>query len=589
MISKQESILMVFERIISKQADHIAFEFITQANEKESLTFQALFNQSQNLAAYLQQHAKVGDRVLLSYLPGLDFIISFVACLYAGLVAVPAYPLRSNHHAKRFLMMLDDCQPKLICGTKESLKIMQRQNEFAGYHYVYTDEIDDSCVSAWSPPLIKPENLAFLQYTSGSTGSPKGVMVNHANILSNERVIQSYGRGGVNDTIVFWIPMQHDMGLIGGLLYTLYAGTTEVFMAPALFLSQPFLWLKTISDYQALAAAAPNFGYELCVDKIKEEQLELLDLNCWRVAMNGSEPIRKKTLDEFVKKFSRCGFNKKAFLPCYGMAETTLMVSCKPYNTSYVTHPFEQSIVVSSGQVHEDYTIKVVNPETKAVCAVGEVGELWLHGSSIAQGYWHKEQETKEVFHAHLDGDKRDYLRTGDMGFLKEGELYVTGRLKDLIILQGRNLYPQDVERVVELSHEAIRKSCVAAVSVEVQQQERLIVLAEIERTYRKIDFAPVFQAIRQALIEELEVIPYSIQLLAPAQTLKTTSGKIQRKATKEAYLKQSLVTLAGDELAITTCIEPPSYAVLEEVITQLLKISRQPPTSLLCETSPKA
>lgn len=563
---------MALERVIAHHANKVAFEFITQSNEKQSLTYQELFDKSQRIAAYLQEHAKVGDRVLLSYLPGLDFITGFVACLYAGLVAVPTYPLRSNHHAKRFLALLDDCQPKLICGTKESLKIMQQQEEFAGYYYINTDEIKDFCVSAWTQPLIKPDTLAFLQYTSGSTGSPKGVMVNHANILSNEEMIHSCAQMGVNDTSVLWIPMQHDMGLIGGLLYTLYTGMMEVFMAPAMFLSHPFLWLKSISDYQARGGVAPNFGYELCVEKIEEVQLEFLNLSCWRLALNGSEPIRKKTLDEFVKKFGRCGFNKKAFVPCYGMAETTLMVSSKPYNTIYVTHPFEQSVAISSGHVYQDYTIKVVNPETKKVCSEGQVGELWLHGPSVAQGYWQKKQATEEEFHAHLNGDNRAYFRTGDLGFLKKRELYVTGRLKDLIILQGRNLYPQDVERVVEQSHEAIRKSCVAAFSVEVQQQERLVVVAEIERIHRKTDFAPVFQAIRKALVEELEVIPYSIQLLAPAQTLKTTSGKIQRKATKKAHLEQSLVTLAADDLAITACSKIPTYAALEEVIMQILK-----------------
>ena len=385
---------------------------------------------------------------------------------------------------------------------------------------------------------------------------------------------------------ISWLPAQHDMGLVGTILYTLYCGNTAILIPPPVFLEKPVRWLKAISDYQAYMAGGPNFGYQLCIDKVTEEDMVGLDLSSWNVAFNGSEPIRANTLRAFAKKFAAVGFNEKAFLPCYGMAETTLLISGVSHNKTpsmvvldkkaLVEGQFKHQTtsdywVVSSGNLALGYTLKIVDPDALVLSKPGEIGEIWLAGPCIAQGYWNKKQATEEIFHARLPDDERHYLRTGDLGYLDKEELYVTGRVKDLVILQGRNIYPQDVERVVEACHPAIRSSCTAAFSIDADEQEQLVIVAEVERTYRKIDFKPVFQAIRRAVIDELDAIPFSIQLLSPARALKTTSGKIQRRATKAEYLAGTLTTLASDDLSMMMPDDAITRENIEKDISELL------------------
>lgn len=571
MVKKGLLFLNAFEKNVDKNPNQMALKYIEPSLENKTLTYENLMIKSKAIAAYLQQVTQLGDRVFLSYEPGLDFVTAFLGCLYAGVIAVPAYPLRRNYHAKRFLLMLEDCNPRFICGTHESLKQLEKQEELAFYQTIYTEEINESISKTYTPTLIKPGTLAFLQYTSGSTSSPKGVLISHDNIQNNLQAIHYYFQLTAKDIRVSWLPMQHDMGLIGDLIYALYVGMAELVMSPTHFLANPFFWLKSISDYQASTSGSPNFGYELCIEKVTEEQLDLLDLSCWKIAYNGSEPIRNHTLEAFANKFKRCGFKKEAFLPCYGMAETTLLVSGKPHQTTYTTQCFGKTIAVSSGQVYKNYQLKIANPNTFQECEEGEVGEIWVNGPSVAEGYWNKKKETHETFKTILPADKKNYLRTGDLGFLKKKELFITGRLKDLIILQGRVIYPQDVEHAVESSHFAIRQGCTAAFSVEVNHQEQLVVVAEVKRMYRKIDFESVFQAIRAAVRDHIEATPYSIQLLAPAQVLKTTSGKIQRKAIRTAYIEKKLNLLAQDNL-LTQMQEVPTKKELENILTYILK-----------------
>ncbi|MFI4955559.1 MAG: fatty acyl-AMP ligase, partial [Gammaproteobacteria bacterium] len=499
--------------IVSMRSNQTAFIFLADGEvEKDRLTYFDLDLKARALAAELQKHAKAGDRILLSYLPGIDFIIAFIGCLYAGMIAVPAYPLRNNRHAKRLLVMLNDCEPRLVLGTADSLSIMQAQPEFSVYHYILTDSIADEMAYSYRAPIITSDMLAFLQYTSGSTGLPKGVMVSHENIVANMQALEGVFSIGTNAKIVSWLPMQHDMGLVGQMLYSLYMGATEIIMSPAAFLEKPSRWLRAISHYQGFMCGGPNFGYQLCIEKITEQETHGLDLSCWKAAFNGSEPVRATTLQDFSKKFTGCNFNFQAFLPCYGMAETTLIISGKPRaempiisavkQTALVTGHLvkdEQSnyLLVSSGQVYASYVVKIVNPDTQKLAEPNEIGEVWVRGPSVAQGYWNKPEATQEIFRATLQNDPHKYLRTGDLGYLDGPELYITGRLKDIIILQGRNVYPQDVEQAVEECHSALRIGHTAAFAVEVNEQEQLVIVAEVERTYRKIELKPVFRAIR--------------------------------------------------------------------------------------------
>ena len=324
------SFIQHLQKLVLSQPDKPAFIFLANGEaEQGRLSYAELDQQARNISAYLQQHSQVGDRIVLCYLPGLEFVTAFLGCLYAGRTVVPAYPLRNNHHAKRLLAILEDCDPALILGTQDSLSLMQAQTEFAHYRYVLPEEFTENYTA--KPAKLIANTLAFLQYTSGSTGTPKGVMVSHGNILANLEAIHHFYALTDKDNIVSWLPMQHDMGLIGQLLYTLYCGTTEIFMPPAAFLEKPIRWLQAITRYQGYAAGGPNFGFALCVERVTAEQLAELDLRAWKIAFNGSEPIRAETLHTFAEKFKSCGFKLQQFLPCYGMAETTLLVSGKPH------------------------------------------------------------------------------------------------------------------------------------------------------------------------------------------------------------------------------------------------------------------
>ncbi|MFI4954315.1 MAG: SDR family NAD(P)-dependent oxidoreductase, partial [Gammaproteobacteria bacterium] len=546
-----------------------AFIYLSDKNEeKEKITYLQLDTKARAIAAYLQQHAQPGDRIVLCYLPGIEFISAFLACLYAGMIAVPAYPLRNNHHAQRLMTILNDCHPKLILGTKESLLLMQQQTDFAACQFVYSEDIPDELALEHRKVILKANDIAFLQYTSGSTGHPKGVMVTHGNLMHNEKCI-TYGTGlSADKKILSWMPFQHDFGLIGNVLQSIYIGSQTILLSPTILTENPLAWLQAITKYKPYYSGGPNFAYETCIKRINESELESLDLSCWDYALCAAEPIRAETLQRFTDKFKVCGFRAQAFAPAYGLAESTLCVSTKRPQQEYKilavsskqlaqgkiipTNQAESNIlVVGCGDIYLKHEVLIVDPQTRMEAASDQIGEVWIKSKSVAAGYWQKEQETSETFQAKLIDGRGPYLRTGDLGFIQHKELFITGRLKDLIIQNGRNIYPQDIETATENSHPAIRHGCTAAFSVEVHGQEQIIVVAEVERTYRKIDFAPVFLAIRQALNNTFEVTPYSIQLLVPAKALRTTSGKIQRRATRELYLTGKLEILASDNLSV--------------------------------------
>jgi acyl-CoA synthetase (AMP-forming)/AMP-acid ligase II len=564
MVNKNSTtIISHFHEHLEKCAEKTAFVFLADGEkEKAHLTFGEIDFNARVIAGYLQKIAKAGDRIILCYAPGLDFINAFMACLYAGMIAVPVFPLSNNHHAKRLLYIVSDCKSKVVLGTDDSLLAMKSIPGFSTYHFISTEKL--VYMNDFRSRNITPDMIAFLQYTSGSTGDPKGVMVNHRNLITNEIAMSELFKVESNQINVSWLPMQHDMGLMGHMFLGIYSGYQEVFMSPTAFFEKPVRWLKAISDYHAYGTGGPNFAYQLCVDRISDEDLVGLDLSSLEVAVNGAEPIRKNTQKSFYKKFSRYGFKYQAFMPCYGMAECTLMVSAKPKETEAIIVGIDKKamekgrfifnekspyLVASSGRIYKDYTVKIVNPSTLNEAKKGEIGEIWIYGPSVCQGYWSKTELTQQTFKVNLKGDSRQYLRTGDLGFVYGRNIFITGRLRDRIILNGRIIYPQDIEIAVEKSHPAVREYCTAAFSVEIDGQEQLVVVAEIERTYRKADYQPIFSAIRQSLGESVDVEPYAIHLLAPAKALRTTSGKIQRQATKAGYIAGNLSTIASDNL----------------------------------------
>ncbi|MBC7983801.1 MAG: fatty acyl-AMP ligase, partial [Candidatus Obscuribacterales bacterium] len=553
-----------------------AFTFLDDGEEVgESISYLELRERVLMLAALLQRRFAPRERVLLLYPACIDYMVAFLACLCADLVAVPLFPPRSTKHSARLEAIARDCTP---CAALLSSKRMGPARaaltvspHLAALEQLCTDDISKTDVSIWSYPNVKNGTIAFLQYTSGSTGLPKGVMVSHGNLLHNEQQMQMCFESDAQSRFVTWLPIYHDMGLIGNMLAPLWLGSECVFMAPVAFLQRPIRWLRAISRYRPHVSGAPNFAYDLCVDKIPAAQREGLDLSSWTVAFNGAEPIRHATLERFVDAFAPYGFKAKSFYPCYGMAEATLIVSggaaSQPPNYKWVDKArlAQQSIVeddktrgqalVGCGSARLGQTIRIVDVATHTPCPEGAVGEIWLSGPSVAEGYWDRPELNEEVFNAHIVGSNAGpYLRTGDLGFLDGDELYITGRIKDLIIVRGANHYPQDIEATIESVDTSINPAGVAAFGVEDEAGERVVVVAEIARTsLRKIDSKSLAMRMRQQVFEQREVVIDDIVLIRPGTLPKSSSGKVQRGRCRTLYLANDLATIA----AATAASEP--------------------------------
>ncbi len=558
------SLVDILMQRAQNQPEGKAYIFLKDGETDEvSLTYQELERQARAIATSLQSQGAGGERALLLYPPSLEFIVAFFGCLYAGVVAVPVYPPRRNQKLSRLLSIVNDAQAKVALTTTSILadidKRWEEEAELAQLKWVATDTIEAN-VREFVPRAVTRSSLAFLQYTSGSTGTPKGVMVTHGNIMHNQQLIhQAFGHSE-KTIVVGWLPLFHDMGLIGNVLQPMYLGIPCILMPPVAFLQKPIRWLKAISKYRATTSGGPNFAYDLCVRKVQPEQLADLDLSSWDLAFNGAEPIRAETLEQFSKKFAQCGFNYSAFYPCYGMAETTLFTTGGDKNHLPVIqgvksgeleqNSVEESEILSAesrlfvgcGRPYMDTTVSIVNPESLTRCGLGQIGEIWVSGGSIASGYWNRPQQTSETFQAYLaDTGEGPFLRTGDLGFQLKGELFVTGRLKDVIIIRARNHYPQDIELSVEKTHPALRPNSGAAFSVEVEGEEKLVVAQEVKRTYlRQINIDEVIEAINQAISLEHELVINTIVLLKPGSIPKTSSGKIQRSACRQKFLDGS-------------------------------------------------
>jgi acyl-CoA synthetase (AMP-forming)/AMP-acid ligase II/acyl carrier protein len=536
-------------------------------SETASMTYYELDLQARAIATRLQLSLAPGERALLLYPPGLEFIAAFYGCLYAGVIAVPAYPPRKNQTYSRLEAIISDAQATIALTTKSQLADIENQlaslAKLPKLHCFATDDIEVDNALEWQPIDLSADTLAFLQYTSGSTGTPKGVMVSHQNLMHNSELICKYFGHTSNSQGVIWLPPYHDMGLIGGVLQPIYSNFPVTLMSPVSFLQKPLRWLQAISRYQATTSGAPDFAYDLVCRKVTPEQLENIDLSSWEVAFTGAEPVRHQTLVNFASTFANFGFQSKAFYPCYGMAETTLIVSgglkSEPPVVKFCQGAaLEENRVLLVDENHQgargivgvgtsnDQKVIIVNPESRTQCFDNHVGEIWVSGSSVAGGYWQKPELTKETFNAFLaDSNEGPFLRTGDLGFLHNNELFITGRIKDVIIIRGRNHYPQDIEVTVEQSHPALRAGAGAAFSVEINSQEKLVIVQEVERTYlRNLKGDEVIKAIRSSVSEQHELQVYAVVLLKTASIPKTSSGKIQRHACRTGFLNGSLDVL---------------------------------------------
>jgi acyl transferase domain-containing protein/acyl-CoA synthetase (AMP-forming)/AMP-acid ligase II/pimeloyl-ACP methyl ester carboxylesterase/acyl carrier protein len=562
-LDKYHTFIDRLQGVVTKQPEKIALTFLQDGETESScLNYGELQALAKAIAVTLQSYNATGERALLLYQPGIEFITAFLGCLYAGVIAVPAYPPRANRSIERLLSVVIDADAKFALTTTDLAEKIAGKFEDEGYNslqFISTDSIAIALATEWKRPALKSETLAFLQYTSGSTGQPKGVMVSNGNLLTNSFVINRCFQNTSEQSVVSWLPPYHDMGLIGSIVQPFYIGSSLYMMPPVSFLQRPYRWLQAISKYGANISGGPNFAYDLCVSQITEAQKANLDLSCWQLAFSGAEPVRAETIKRFSDYFASCGFRRQVFYPCYGMAESTLMITGGNKQVAPIFRDFNQAKLTNNLALEDDSTDKVtlvssgnnilgqvlaiVKPDDLKECAEGNIGEIWVSSDSVARGYWQKKEITDYAFAATLPNYPNvKFLRTGDLGFLKDGELFVTGRLKDLIIIRGRNYYPQDIELTVDNAHEAIRSGCGAAFAVEVAGEERLVITYEVQRTYlRKLDVAAVTKAIRTAILQNHELNPHAIVLLKTASVPKTSSGKIQRHACKAGFMAGTL------------------------------------------------
>jgi amino acid adenylation domain-containing protein len=510
------------------------------------LSYSSLDRRARAVAAWLQQNVVAADRVVLLFDPGLDFLAGFFGCLYAGAIAVPAYGSRVRRDRNRIEAIIKDSRSAvaLTSGARSSHVI-----EFAQAHGVRAENIEtisDELASEWNDPGTLTPELAYLQYTSGSTTTPRGVMISHHNVLSNLRYIANAGDMSADAFTVSWLPHFHDMGLVYGLLLPLHVGCPAALFSYASFVQKPLRWLDAISRYRATHSGGPNTAYELCASRISAADREHLDLTSWRVAFNGAEPLRAATLAQFASTFAANGFRQSSFYPVYGLAEATLKVTSPQAGNGYRVMQLQRDewrggevtksesgevTVVGCGRTDDEHTIRIVDPQTFEPCAVGQVGEIWVKGPSVAPGYWERAEETAEIFGAHLANGDGPYLRTGDLGFQDDGEIFIAGRLKDCIIIRGQNHYPQDIEETARQSHSSLVRSTVAAFAVESEEGEGFAVIAEAPRS---CDPALLVDLIRRAIGAEHQLQPARV-VMVPANTIpRTSSGKIRRSASRE-------------------------------------------------------
>jgi amino acid adenylation domain-containing protein len=544
--------------LAAQRPDDIALIAITDRDGSAldtPISYRTLDARVRGLAAHLQQTFASGGRALIMLDNSDDYVVSFFACLYAGLVAVPVFPPESTR--KRHLGKLEGIAADAgACCVLTHATIRDAMAgadaAFAQAVLIAVDAIDATGADAWRPHTPAATDIAFLQYTSGSTSAPKGVMVTHANLMANMRAIEEGLSVSPSDTFVTWLPLNHDMGLIGGLLQPMHRGVVVALMSPRYFLERPVRWLEAVSRLRATVSGGPDFAYRLCLDRVSDAQLATLDLSCWRLAFSGAEPVRADTLRAFQQRFAPAGFPAEAAYPCYGLAESTLFVTGGHRGTGMVARGFDKARLAQGAVVRDDegavlvgcgrsvayHAVRIVDPATQAVCAEGGVGEIWASGPSLGSGYWNKPEVSQKTFVEH-DGTR--WLRTGDLGFVHDGQLYVAGRIKDMVIVRGHNLYPQDIEREVEREVDAVRKGRVAAFAVEGPEGEGIGLAAEVSRSIQKLVRPEVLVEALSAAVSEQCGEPLSVvMLLNPGGMPKTTSGKLQRSACRQGWIDRT-------------------------------------------------
>ena len=558
------------QRSVNQKNDKALIFIEDGETETTVLTFGEIFRKILTVSQMMVDQGTPGKRAILIYEPGPAFVIAFYACLYTRTLAIPVYPPMNERDFRRIQSIIDDANAEIVLASDLVHSLISQAHRvdevFKGVSWIVTDsgkKARDDSISL-PDPAITEEDIAFLQYTSGSTGNPKGVMVTHGNLMHNQAFIKNVMGHSKKTMMVTWLPLYHDMGLVGNLLHPMYLGTPCVLMPPYAFLQKPVRWLKVISAYRGTTSGGPNFAYELCINKVTAAEKKTLDLRCWDVAFNGAEPVNPRTLDGFYQAFKSCGLKREALYPCYGMAESTLIVTGVGKKEPPKVHKADtryfrrnapasgngdgrESAYVSCGKTFKGHQVIIVDHDTCEALGENAMGEIWVSGPSVAKGYWNKPEETKRCFQAYTRGDSRGpFLRTGDIGYLHHGDLYVVGRLKDLIVIHGKNYYPQDIEETVTETDPALRPGCCAVFSVPSGRGEAIVALQEVRKGMTDLpEKDKLIQSIQTRIQDIHHLTPLAIVLLQPGGLKKTTSGKIKRHACKAAYLDGTLKTIA--------------------------------------------
>ncbi len=556
--SGSSTLIEVLRRRASAQPDHDAYIFLADGEtETARLTWAEVDRRARAIGAELRDRGGAGQRALITYPAeaGPEFLTAFLGCLYAGAVAVPCDAAQGRGGAERLSWIAGDAKPRFVLGSPETNRLVT--NAVAAYP-LDVAAVPDTAADTWRDPGSGPATLALLQYTSGSTGNPRGVMVSHGNVMANEAAIKATCEHDGGSRFVGWLPLYHDMGLIANLLQPLYLGSQSVLMPPSAFLAKPMRWLAAVSRYRGVTSGGPNFAYDLCVAKARPRDLDGLDLSSWRVAFNGAEVVRAATLLRFLQAFGPAGFAPETFFPCYGLAESTLIVSGAPRGVPPRTVAADRGALragrcvppaedgapartlVSSGRPVAGTRVAIVDPDTRDELPDGQLGEVWVSGPGVAAGYWGRAAESAATFGNRLGAEPATFLRTGDVGTMLTGELYVVARLKDLIIIRGQNHYPEDVEHTAERAHPALRPSGGAAFAIDDgdnDDQEHLVVLYEVDTRAGEPDVADIAAAVRRAVSERHKIEVYAVVLVPKGSVPKTTSGKVRRLACRDRYL----------------------------------------------------
>ena len=566
-----KSLADLIARRATEQGEERGYLFLSDKGEEEAaLTFGELHRRATAVAAYLRAMGNPGDRALLLFGAGLDFIIAYFGCLLAGVIAVPMMLPRRNSSLGSSASIVANASPRFLM-TNERVQstradVIERFSAPQRY-WVITEQVGSINEESARLPSIRSDDIAFLQYTSGSTSDPKGVMVTHGNLIENLEMMRQVLGNTRHSIYASWIPLYHDMGLIANVLQSLYVGSLCVLLAPIAFMQRPLSWLRAIHRYRAQVAGAPNFAFDLCVQRFRADQMQDVDLSCWKVAFNGAEPVRADTIERFAAAFAPYGFDRRAMNPQYGMAEATVMVSAGPrlagpvirtvgldaFRRNEIGEPAgekDKHRLVGCGRKVIGERLAIVDPATRCLLGPDRIGEIWVNGPHVAKGYWQNPDATSATFDARIEGDGGDehWLRTGDLGFMDEsGELFITGRAKDMLIVRGINYYPQDIENTVYNSHPVLRRHFGAVFSVPGESGEKLVLVQEVERTQRRgLDTEEIEASIREAVANEHEIALDAIVLISPGEIPKTTSGKIQRSRTRAMWLANSFAPIGA-------------------------------------------